>query len=496
MLSQSLGLSPFTSCPINVIPDELVAMIISLWSEIDEDAVWMASGVCQHWRRVVLANPTIWSRIYLHFKPAPPKLEPQDEAWCIEEDEVELIASSRGKLRPLPLWIERAGTAELAIHMQVHTTSPMLSVVLGEAITLLAPEMARVRELEVSVDSNILATELLSLLWEVAQPRCLRHFAMLCTERAEFCAKAEELHVLTDILHNAPRMKSLTCKGCFPLKTMEHDFPSSRLRSLDLADLQIDLRSLLPILLDCDNLTILHMLNVRHALTVSWWSRKELNSPPVTVTLPALKQLYLHKVPFEDFVELAPCLDAPNLCLFSLQNLGYMEEYQRILRGGKSYDTMSAFGNAVAAFTARTPALAILHLSSSLLPDRYLLKALQHLPHLAELRLNNLLVGAPAFRGLTPPYTKSPSSTRKTLCPEVKKSLICPRLTHLTISNCDLLAGNLLVDFVRARKKCLDTLQVSFLDVRECKKVDQDHASSIRQMLDTDAELTYEPKEI
>ncbi|KAH9948206.1 hypothetical protein B0H21DRAFT_257371 [Amylocystis lapponica] len=482
------------SCPVNSLPIELLAMIVAWWVDIDEDAVWMASSVCQHWRSIVLENPTVWSCIYINFDPAPPAPPELDETWCIEEDRLP-ISSPRDKRRPLPLWLERAGNAELRLYIRAHTTSPLLSIALGEMVTTLAPEMARVFHLELSMDSTILAAELFTMLWETA-PR-LRHLSVLCSEHPLFTEGAD-FAVLWDALQVAPLIQSLICKGCCPPRSLSNSSVSLRLRSLVFTDVIVSPWTLLNTLRACTNLISLQMSDMRTYILLG-----SLSLPSPLATFPELVRLVVRRVSVSYFVNFAPYFIAPKLRSFTLENLGFKEVHTELAGGARTYDAMAAFGQAVTTFAIHSPHLQTLALSSSLLPDRHLLEALRRLPHLAELHLDDLFVGAPALRGLTASTSRSPPSASASAhhtAPESpgsrpRRTFVCPQLRHLAVSRCDLLTGRLLVDLVRVRKGSPDAASLQRLDIRRCSKVDATHVDALQRLCDPHLRLSYEPYE-
>lgn len=214
-----------------------------------------------------------------------------------------------------------------------------------------------------------------------------------------------------------------------------------------------------------------------------------LQPPPMFVTLPSLTKLSIHKISYDDFVSLAPCLTIPSLRQLSLRGYRnpfvYIGMYQQIRAGFKSYDAMATFGNALLGLTQPMTKLEMLRLSSSLISDRHLLEAFKHLPRLTSLHLHDLLIGTPALRGLTPPASRSCEPSK------VQAAAICPQLVSLTVSSCDLIAGAQLVKLIRARNESHATTSIRVLEVEDCAKISDEHVETIRQMYPSDMLVNY-----
>ncbi|OBZ80070.1 hypothetical protein A0H81_01389 [Grifola frondosa] len=454
------------SCPINNLPVEMLEMMFIWWTEVDEDAPWIGSSVCQYWRTIILTCPLAWSRIHVKFRPPPLEME-KDEAWCIEEGELENFGrdNPRGKPRPFLLWIERAGTTDLTLSVTITLDAPSLCIVLVELTSALADKMARVRRFELYSDTSYLAFEVMSRLWHTAPS--LRYLTVVCSEMY-WLRDMHDNFAMWDVLKHAPLLETLDCRGCYPIARNNNYTP--HVRRLIIANISAPLRGIIAILRTCGSLEFLQLSSL-YGDTLE-------NIDPVD--LPRLEVICMERTTMECCERFFPCIVTSNLRQLSLRcdKLWplFSEEYRMVLHGVKSYDAFANFGNVFVAFAARSPRLESLYLSSVMLPDRYILSALRHLPDLVELHLNNLLVGVPAFRGLIP-MSGSPSPRRLYIGIPV-----CPRLARLTLSNCDLLPGDALVEFIRARAESDLTTSVKYLDVDECERIEEEHVSLLRDI--------------
>ncbi len=428
----------------------------------------MACSVCKHWRTVVLECRKAWSNLWFNFQPTP---ECTPAAWCIEEDEVLAAISPRGKARPWYLWLERSAAVPLSLRLTIAPTCPRTEQKLRKLLFLLEPHMSRIQRVTLSLESVHLAVLIVSLFSKVRldrleinvpqSPRIPRHF------RGIFGIDSPvEGYGMKYFWNFSPLVSYLVCRECIPNSLRSNGeilATPGHLRCLDISTVTICPNELLSVLSSCINLCILQLGNIEDV------SKYSSSSPVVeVVTLDALQDLSVTTISSTYCCVLLQALKAPQLTKFKISNCGLAELKECIDKGIKTYDAMAKFGTIIAAFLEPSPLITTLHISDSPLPDRYLVGALKQLPHLNELRLTAVLVGAPAFRALTS-LTECLGAGQD----HIKKA-VCPSLQRLQVLRCDLLDGSLLIDLVKARNGPRSTtLPITSLLVEECKKVDQ-----------------------
>lgn len=223
------------------LPSELLATILTFWSQIDEDAPWMAAAVSKHWRKVVLATSEAWSWITIRLEPE----QEMDEEWCIEEDDVERALSPRNKRRPIDLWAERARGSPLSLHMAVHPAYPRLGLVIGEIVLTFVEHIRHLRCLTFTVESGYFATTVLESLADFAKDYTLDYLEISVAEKRapkhlRFNAEGSVLEYDWGI---APAAKHLVFRGCLP---PSRSTPAGHVRSLTLENSSASFTSLLP----------------------------------------------------------------------------------------------------------------------------------------------------------------------------------------------------------------------------------------------------------
>lgn len=433
------------------LPNELLAQIFIYWADIDEDGAWMASCVSQRWRRVVLSCSEVWCRIWVNLKPP---AEEEDEAWCVEEE----FDHYRGKRRPMDLWLERSGAAELFLVFQVGAIAPV-GWAINDMLSILAPHSSRFREVTLQVDFCLLADALLELLWEHAP--ALTHIDIVCPTRVITDDK-RTMDSLWVALDKAKSVRSLTCRGSLPPK-INKTLQPSMLRILVLEDVTAPIVHFRDGLEACQ---FLEQLFIR---------RVELNTanigfiplpPPKIVILPALSLLHLEDCSSEKIMNL---LDTPNLRTLRAQNLvPYGTLSNRLdLDGMRGVNAaMERFGGSLTVFIRRNGLeLNTLYLNCSSIPDASLLQLLTSNRILQHLHLIDSFVGEPFALGIA-------QNMQGTDRP------ICPMLESITLESCPLLSGKTVIDLIRSRNS--GPSPITSLTIGRCAMINAAHMQILR----------------
>ncbi|KIP11157.1 hypothetical protein PHLGIDRAFT_114818 [Phlebiopsis gigantea 11061_1 CR5-6] len=467
--AQASGLRAFPEAlSIESLPIELISAILVFWAAVDHEGPWMATGVCKHWRRVVLASPKAWSHISLLLKAQ------RGTALYAEEEET----PPRGKRRPLELWLERSGGANISLKIDADTGYPLLVPKLVGYCDVLSDYVHRIRDFTLQVELLPVAKAVISSLppmtldyckVSIAQPRLPRQW------RNENTALGPpEGDTLWSFATSGHTAQTLVFDGCRPYVT-----PAStqlaNTTSLEISKVHLRGRELVDVLRSAGTLSLT-------VLKLGGIPARERLAPPRDatpngyITLPYLRHLSLQNETMAFCEEIFAMLDTPNLDTLEVQNGGLAE-----LRSLTPYDRddvnfgelTAGFGTKFVHFTRRVPQLRLLCLEKSGLHDRHFIQALKYLDLLRELQMDCLLIGAPFMRALTPP------SDGKNL----NKPLLCPRLQRLEISRCDLLQGEYLVALVRSRNKNdSQTSPILDLVVKGCKGVGEEYAEEIRHI--------------
>lgn len=455
---------------INRLPIELLSTILVFWAAVDHDGPWMATGVCKHWRRVVLTSPKAWRHISLLLK------APEDTALYPEEEET----PPRSKRRPFELWLERSGGVDISLKIDADTRYPLLVTKLVGYCDTLKEHVPRIRNFTLQVELLPVAQAIISSLppmnldyWElsVAQPRLPREWR---NENAGWIPHEED--TLWSFATSGHTAQTLVFNGCCPYVALG----STQLaNTISLAISKVHLRGAgLSTVLRSTGTLPLTVLKLEHII-----ERGAIRLPrhqPLEdhITLPFLRQLSLQNTSMVFCEEVFAMLDTPNLDTLEIQNGGLAELRSLIPFAGRDEDInfgelTAGFGTKFIDFTRRLPHLRLLCLDKSGLHDRHFIQALKHLDVLSELQMDCLFIGAPFMRAMTPPSNRKNSD----------KPLLCPRLQRLEISRCDLLQGEHLVNLVRCRnKKNSQTSPVLDLIVKGCKGVGEDHAEEIHRI--------------
>lgn len=433
----------------NSLPNELLAQIFIHWADIDEDGAWMASCVSQRWRRVVLSCSEVWCRVWVNLKPP---AEEEDESWCVEEE----FDHYRGKRRPMDLWLERSGAAELFLIFQVGAIAPV-GWAINDMLTILAPHTSRFREVTLRVDFCLLADALLELLWEHAP--ALIHINIICPTKIITDDK-RTMDSLWTALDKAKSVRSLTCRGSLPPKVNETLQPSM-LRILVLEDVTAPITHFRDGLEACQFLEQLFIRRVALGNT-----RFMPLPPPKIVTLPALSLLHLEDCSEKKIMNL---LDTPNLRALRAQNLvpyGTLSNHLDLdgMRGVNA--AMERVGGNLAAFIRRNGfELNTLYLNCSSIPDASLLQLLTSNRSLRHLHLIDSFVGETFTLGLA----QNMQDTDKP---------VCPVLESIILESCLLLSGKMVIDLIRSRNS--GPSPITSLTIGRCTMVNAAHIQILR----------------
>lgn len=467
------------TCTINQLPAEMLSEILIQWSLIDGDGPWMASSVCHHWRRVVLATHEAWAIPRLEFLP-PPELP--DERWCIEEEDMEAAASPRGKPRPFDLWIDRSGSTKgISLLLTAFISCPQLAVRIPRELRALQRYLPRICELVITVESDAIAEQVLSMFKKLAPNMKLRHLdiSLIGSPRIPFTFRATppEQSTLRRLWDIAPSFQALTCRGCLPGFPL-HGVPGSSFPFIQ--DIVIDKAELSPLRLA----TILSECTELRSVRLS----RLFNTYPIHVFQPAVQRYALSQVhtfriercSTEYTQHMLGILTVPALQDLTVGNLGLDEVKRELMEGQKMYDLMADFGQAFADFVQRSPQLTALHIMNSPLPDRHLLSVLRHTQILRTLHLTRLFVGTPAMRGLMA-HRQSTKTQVESMVTE--QAVPCPLLSRLHLSRCDLIDGKVVITLLRSRNTSSGTTEplVSF-SVDDCPKIAAGHVQELRQL--------------
>lgn len=477
--------------PFKDLPEELLESIVIHWSQIDEDAVWMASLVSKQWRRVVLGCPFAWSHVYISILPKQP-VEENDPEWCIEEDYLECLSSPRRRARPIDLWVKHAAGSPLTLSVRAASTVLQVEVKVAQVLSLLKSHFHQLRHLRLITDTAAFQDVLVTLLtsvtktWRTVHLSLNRYIGRIPTSIlfSEFHARLPDVWTSLSRQPNATRLSLIRC-----LPELQSGHPglaaSARLRFLSMQDVDCEHVQMLHILAGCPNLETLHLSLHIHSVL-----RRDLavdvsedlidaipaSLPEEPVMLHSLKRLSLHKMTTESCTVYLDHLDTPNFLHLSIRNEGLMEIAQQITQGAKSYEVMAPFGEAMTSFVAHTSQLQSFHLDDSPLPDRHLLKVLRRMQSLKDLRLSKVDVGTLGFRGLAKlELGGTGSSPRLALCSALEK---------LQVVECDFVMDEHLLEVARARTAESADRSLAFLEVRQCPKVTEGLLDALSTMME------------
>ncbi|KAI0785396.1 hypothetical protein BC629DRAFT_1593871 [Irpex lacteus] len=436
--------------PINSLPPELLAQILILWSHTDPDAPWLAVLVCHHWRTTALATNTVWSQITLHLVPSP-----SDDIDWLDEEELALLNSPRGKRRPHALWIERAHDADVSLHITALASYPHMQQQLYQTLSLLAEHVERVKRVVLCVQYNYLADVALGILFQRAPGGyVLPHLEVQLEEKipkelrrishmAQVNLDPSTFQVLDEFWTYCPPVKSLNFRGCYaPRNPHPQTFVHTQTLTLSHASLPPS-----HFLKDAHHFTSLRTLTLDSSSSGQGYILSE------ELTLPHLTTLRLLNLHTSSCTHYFGLLSTPSLTSLSIRNEGLKElrELWTPQEGNSWYDCLQPFGDAFEEFVQRAPELRTLHLDRCPIDDRHLLRVLQAARGLEELGMDYLLVGTPAIRGLTPSLSPPPSVSGSRGQEEGEEEVICPRLRRLIIENCASIKKRDLLGFLEAR---------------------------------------------
>ncbi|KAI0094406.1 hypothetical protein BDY19DRAFT_17523 [Irpex rosettiformis] len=419
--------------PVNSLPMELLAQVLVFWSYLDDDAPWMASIVCHHWRNVALTTNRVWGKITL-------KLAPEEEietAWADEETLAQLT-SPRGKRRPHALWFQRAHDAELSLHIIALSSYPRLNLELYDIVTGLQKQAEDIRRLTLSVESNHLADFALSILFEAPNPnRKLDHLEIEVSEKRvpkEFrIPRFHEDAVLDQFWVYSPPAKVLVFRGGLPRQRSSG--VSGQTHTLILENVPVSARRFISDMAGFPSLRSLTLDGVTELNLISGLPHQSVNLRHLTNLSICVDTSYCSTV--------LKCLTAPRLESLSIRNCGLQE--LRLLWGPQEnntwFDCMAPFGEALEAFVRGSTTLRSLKLDRCPIDDQHLLRVLQAAPELQNLSMIFLLIGFPTMRGLLPPISRNCGAGE----------VPCPQLQHLTIENCSSIKKNDLLNLLKAR---------------------------------------------
>ena len=424
--------SPF---PINKLPLELLAQILVLWSYSDDDAPWMAAAVCHHWRNVALTTNKLWGRIMLNLVPDE-EIEPE---WA-DEETLTQKASPRGKRRPYALWFQRAHDTDITLHITALSSFPRINIELYHIMSGMQSRVADLRRLTLSVESNLLADVALSILFDGCNDGYhLDYLEIEVSEKrvpkAYRIPSTTEDTVLDDFWDYAPPAKTLAFRGCLPRRSSPGI--AAQTHTLILENVPLDPKRFIG---EMSGFTSLRSLSLDGETYVG----DSTTLPPQPMTLNHLTNLSIHRIDTTFCSSVFQHLTTPQLVSLSIRN-GGLKELRTIWGNGGAteswFDCMAPFSMALEAFVRRSPVLRSLNLDRCPIDDKHLLNILQAAPELQTLRMVFLLVGYPTMRGLTP-YPSRDNSTSE---------VICPRLQHLVLENCDSIEKDHLLELLRAR---------------------------------------------
>ncbi|TCD71154.1 hypothetical protein EIP91_012102 [Steccherinum ochraceum] len=462
---------------VNDLPYELLSSIILCWTEVDEEAAWMASMVSQQWRRIVLDCPSAWSKIHISLLPKSAQ-EEHDPEWCIEEDYLEWLTSPRGKARPLHLWAQRAGDTIITLSIRAASTVPYVDQKIVDIAKELMGLAVKLRHLKITSESSSFLDGVvpmfctISRTWQTVDltldPSVVR--TTMHHDVGEFRARLEDIW---KTLQPAEDLRKLSFRRCLP--TLQGDFlaASSRLTHLTIHDADGDHAHMLQVLSKCGNLISLNLSFRPLPATSIKLDHFDIDpDPPTTaptpfpdfpIILPSLIDISFDKMATDTCGHYLQWLSTPSLRHFAMQNLGLAEIEHRIASDEKTYEIMAPFGDSMTAFMQRVTCLQTMQIVNSPLPDRQMLQVLSHLSDLQELSLGEMNVGGLLLRGLGRVHAGTKPNAPLVTCRELK---------ILKLVDCDFVTGTQLVELVRRRScKEAEIVPLQRLDVEACVQV-------------------------
>ncbi|KAJ7651576.1 hypothetical protein DFH06DRAFT_1331528 [Mycena polygramma] len=453
---------------------QILSEIFVRWAHVDDDAPWKASTVCRLWRSAVLSTPEAWSRVTVLFpvaqmkqrKKAPRKgpnvkKAPWEEesdsqsstsdaesekAHSDEEDDEEDSDEHNYPLRPLTLWLSRAGKFELFVHMNIGI-APRTDLIY-EAFHLLSPHFQKLKEFYLVVESSILSLDQVLNMFTKPMP-VLEHLSLsTVVPRIDLDGRnSERLTVMEfwNFLRQTSRLRSLTLSKCLRLGPMPTPLVG-RHRHLAIQTLTLDdahtlaLNTLLKMIEPFLGLETLIFTSNIDCLTT-------LTTSDYPITLPALTSLTVG-----DEIYMLASLTLPKLQTLILDKKMPKDGRQGLL--GLLSDLFE-----------RGTDLRSLTISFAPLPDHKFSQILRHIPTLVALELRHCSVQMQSLIQTT--------SGINPLCPrlqDLRLSAARPVSRHYDSGHCQLqLHPNYIDnrDIEKLRKAGGATLQIEYVPYTE-----------------------------
>jgi hypothetical protein len=434
---------------LDALPDELLAEIFVWWADIDEDGAWMASCISHRWRRVVLACSAAWCRVWVNFRPAIKKKDEEDEEWCVEE-EVDDVDDYRGKARPISLWLQRSGTKQIYLSIQVGAVPPP-GIALMDLVNMLEPYFPRVWEVALVIEYPLVADVLLGMLWQHAP--ALVDISITCPMKL-ITGEKRIMESLWGALDKARGVKSLTCTGCL-LPKSNPVYQHSVLRTIVLQDVRESISVIVDGLAACQSLEELSILGA---------CIDGPNGPPTKpVILPALTSLYFEGTSHG----ILNHLQTPSLHTLEFRNLVPYSALECGIDTDRITAAQEDFGGELAAFIERGTQLERMHLERSSIPDASFIRILKQIRDLRHLHLTDSFTSNSLILGLI----------QKKLG---KRSLLCPELQNIILDSCPRVSGNTLIEFIQSRQST--PFPVTSLSIARCSLVNAQHVQILKSI--------------
>lgn len=451
-MSRSLEKKLHLTGPFDAFPDELLSEIFVWWADVDEEGTWVASCVSRHWRNIVLSCSTAWSRVWVNFKPAV-KQHLEDEEWCVEEEAVE-VDNYREKTRPVALWLQRCGTADIYLSIKVGVDSSALAV--SGLVTMLEPYFGRVREVVLAFEYPLVADVFLGMLWEHAP--ALAHMSIICP-RVGLHGEVDEKKIMESLwraLDTAQGVKTLTLTGCqFPKSSP--DYQHFALRTIVLQDVRSSIDVIVDGLAACPALEELSILRV---FIDGCRPNSSLTQLVVLSTLTSLRlESTMHGI--------LKHLRTPSLRTLDLRGLIPCDKLKYDIDADGIPLAMKEFGGELVAFIEHGTRLETVHLEHSSISDASFIRILKSTPYLRHLLLIDASTSDSLILGLIPKKVD-------------KKPKRCPALQDITLDLCPQLTGNTLIEFVQSRRST--PFPITSLNVRHCSLVNAEHVRILRDI--------------
>ncbi|TFK56879.1 hypothetical protein OE88DRAFT_67338 [Heliocybe sulcata] len=454
--------------PISRLPVELRAEVFIRWAEEDKDGPWLASLVCKSWRKEVLSCPRAWSFIQLdledkkaHLMRAPLIDDPE---WCIEEDSEE--AHGRSNSRPLELWLERSANCVLSVSLILGRVCPSV-LIIHATLAKFAVVMDRVANIEVGLESRMVADSLLDMFWELApELRCL---TIKCGQ--SFRHRCNPWEVEDVIIPSIPKVikKSPALRGLFLHDCMlpaQGSIAYGHLRELSLVSVNCSVGIFLISISACCRLEILSIESCQfHSLPSD-----PVDAHKLVITMPKLTSLeftgsgqvlrYIHAPMLET---LRAGWDDP-YCIVEAQIEGSLSEEDENTIMDYYRDITVARGLALVEFCKRSPSIITMRLQHARIREDALISCLRLTPHLRSLELKGSFIGGEAFRALSVHLIDG-------------KVSLCQHLKTLALESCHKVTGLMLRKFVHARD---DSCRLDRVSIAKCEKISEEHIHAIR----------------